>query len=183
MRRDHWIAAVIVLLLGSLPPLSVAGADFEVAGPGGRRILLKDDGTWQYVDTSQAPAKGKPAETGEAVLSLEYKTEAGPNCRFGFRMSNSLAYEIWSIVPSFSAYRAGDVLYETRSIGFVSMKPGNSQSRSTEFRGITCKEIARLQVSGGDRCEMGDLTRFSNETGACLARVRVVPSELMLFGK
>jgi hypothetical protein len=182
MRRLDWITGAIALLLGVLPLLA-AGADFEVSGPGGRRILLKEDGTWQYIDTGQEQAKGKPAETGEAVLTLEHKTEAGPNCRFGFRLSNNLPYEIWSIVPSFSAYRPGDVLYETRSIGFVSIKPGNSQSRSTEFRGITCQEIDRLQVSGGDRCEMGELTRFSNETGACLAKVRVDPSELVRFGK
>ena len=51
------------------------------------------------------------------------------------------------------------------------------------FRGISCQEIARLQVSGGDRCVMGDLDRFSFDSGVCLSRVRVVESKLVRFDK
>jgi hypothetical protein len=163
---------------------AVVLADFEVTGPDGRRILLKDDGTWRFGDAAgEAQAIGKPTETAAAVLTLERRADAGPNCRFEFRLANNLAYEIWSIVPAFSAYRPDGVLYETRSAGFVSIKPGNSQNRAVVFQGITCKEIAHLQVSGGDRCEMGELNRFSNEAGACLARVRVIASDLVRFDK
>ncbi len=182
--RHLGLTVMVISLLGALAPTSPAWADFEVTGPDGRRILLKDDGTWRHVDAvEQEPAKIKAEEKGEAILTLEQRIEEGPNCRFEFRLSNDLPYEIWSIVPAFSAYRADGVLYETRSVGFVSLKPGNTQARSTVFRRITCKEIARLQVSGGDRCEMGQLTRFTNEPGACLARVRVVASDLVGFEK
>jgi hypothetical protein len=40
-----------------------------------------------------------------------------------------------------------------------------------------------LQVSGGDRCVVGDLDRFSPADGQCLARVRVVASTLVRFDK
>ena len=174
----------MVLLFGSLAPLSAAWADFELTAPDGRRILLKDDGTWRHVEAAgQDPATAKPAETGEAVLTLERRTEVGPNCRFEFRLVNNLPYEIENIVPFFAAYRANGVLYDTRSAGFVSMKPGNSQNRTVLFQGITCQEIARLQVVGGDRCEMGDLNRFSPGAGMCLARVRVVVSDIVRFEK
>ena len=185
MTRHPWIAAAAALLfLGALAPLSAARADFEVTGPDGRRILLKDDGTWRHLDAAPPePSKEKPAETGEAVLSLERRTEVGPNCRFGLRLVNDFPYEIQSIVPEFAAYRPNGVLYEIVSVGFASMKPGNTQYREILFRGITCNEIARVQVTGGDRCVMGDLDRFSNEPGRCLARVRVVPSDLVRFEK
>jgi len=160
-----------------------ARADFEVTGPDGRKILLKDDGTWRYVEAA-APAQKKQADgAGEAVLSLLYRKEAGPNCRFGLRLVNNLPYEVDNIVPTFSAFRADGVLYETHGRGFFSVKPGNSQDREVEFRGITCNEIKRLQVGGGDRCGMGELTRFSAQSGECLARVRVVASDVLRFDK
>jgi hypothetical protein len=184
MTQHLGIRRTAALLLAALLPLAAAGADFEVTAPDGRRILLKADGTWRYVDADEkAPAVDKPKATGEAVLALERRAEAGPNCRFGLRLANNTNYEIRNIVPYFSAYRANGVLYETLSIGFYSINPGNNQYREVLFRGITCQEISRLQVSGGSRCEMGDLDRFSYVAGACLERVRVVPSELLQFDK
>jgi hypothetical protein len=166
-----------------MAPLSAAWADFEVTGPDGRRILLKDNGTWKYVEASPEPVKDKPVVKGEGVLTLERRTEEGPNCRFAIRLTNNTNFEVRNIVPSFSVYRANGVLYETRGVGFYSIKPGNSTERDVRFEGITCKEIVHLQVSGGDRCEMGDLDRFSYEGGACLQRVRVVPSDIVRFDK
>ena len=47
--KHHGMAAGLILLLGALAPWAVAMADFEVTGPDGRRILLKDDGSWRFV--------------------------------------------------------------------------------------------------------------------------------------
>ena len=55
--------------------------------------------------------------------------------------------------------------------------------RAVRFVGIGCADIARLQIQGGDRCDMGDLNKFSDVKGECLARVRVLPSELLPFEK
>jgi hypothetical protein len=182
-RKHRWIEALAVLVLGAMTPLSGARADFEVTGPDGRRILLKDDGTWRFQDTGREEAKDKPTVTGEGVLTLERRTEVGPNCRFGLRLTNNTNFEIENIVPSFSVYRTSGVLFETRSLGFFSIKPGNGLYREVTFAGITCNEIARLQVSGGDRCVIGDLNQFTHTGGACLERVRVVPSDLVRFDK
>lgn len=184
MRRQLWISAAMAFLLGALAPLSSARADFEVTGPDGRRILLKDDGTWRYREAAgEDNSAEKPKVTGEGVLSVERRVEEGPNCRFGLRLANNTNYEIHNIVPYIAAYRASGVLYETRGVGFFSIKPGNSLYREVVFQGITCKEIDRLQVTGGDRCVMGDLDRFSAEGGRCLERVRVVASDLVRFEK
>jgi hypothetical protein len=183
MTLKRLFATGLVLLAAALVPLSAARADFEVTGPDGRRIVLKDDGTWRYADAPKESSAAAKSPKEEAVLTLERRVEVGPNCRFGLRLVNDLSYEIRNIVPYFTVYRANGVRYDSRGTGFFSIKPGNSAYREIEFQGITCQDIARLQVSGGDRCVMGDLDKFSSDAGACLERVRVVPSELVRFDK
>ena len=186
MKRPIWLVAGSLLLVTgvALPP--AARADFELTGPDNRRILLKDDGTWRYMEAKDNdPAKDKIEDGTEAVLSLERKIEAGRNCRFAVRLVNNHPYEIRSLVLHYSAYRANGTLYDTVSslASFASMRPGNELRREFEFTGIACQDIARVQVIGGDQCNMGDLNKFSGVKGQCLARVRVVESDLVRFDK
>ena len=191
MTRRQWLVGVCGLLPCAVLGFAVAmAADFEVTGPDGRRILLKDDKTWQYVDdkgkgkAAEAPKDGdKPKIPGEAVLTLERKAQLAGGCLFGMRLANGFPHIIQSLFPMFSAMKANDVVYDTVSAGFQAVKPGDSQARDILFRGMSCKDIVRVQVGGGDRCVMGDLDRFSFDSGACLGRVRVVPSDLVRFDK
>lgn len=184
MKRHCLTGAAGILIVAGMSLLPAAGADFEVTGPDGRRILLKDDGTWRYVEAKdKEPAKGKPKDEGEMVLTLERRTEFGSSCRYDLRLVNNLPYEIRSIVPAFSAYRPNGVVYNSVFTAFQSIKPGDNQSQTIHFHGITCQNIARVQVLGGDRCVMGDLDRFSEAKGECLAKVRVVASDLVRFDK
>jgi hypothetical protein len=162
-----------------------ARADLELTGPDGRRILLMDNRTWQYVESGDKDQAKDAKDKGEAVLRLERVVDHGPNCRFVLRLVNNLPYEIRSLVPYYSAYRSNGVIYDTVSSGssFGTMKPGDTQAREIEFAGIRCREIVRVQVTGGDRCDMGELNKFSPPNGECLSRVRVVPSDLMRFDK
>jgi len=155
-------------------------ADFEVTAPDGSRILIKDDGTWIRLDKKPSDSS---KEGGEAVLRLESKTELGVGCRYQMRLQNDFPYEIRSLVPAFFAYRPNGVIYDTQSVNFNTVRPGDAQTRQIQFVGIACKDIARLQVGGGDRCELGELDRFSNEKGECLSRVRIVASDLVQFDK
>jgi len=189
---QRWTPVCGVLAFVALGLALAVAADFEVTGPDGRRILLKDDGTWQYVEgkdgkpsreAAKEPEKEKPKVVGEAVLVLERRVGGGGGCIFGLRLVNSFPHLIQSFVPTFSAIRSNDVAYDSVTTGFVTLKPGDGQSREIRFRGISCQDIARLQVSGGDRCVMGDLDRFALDPGACLQRIRVVPSELVRFDK
>jgi hypothetical protein len=187
MSRPTSFRRNVALATAALAVWSTAAADFELSDPQGRRILLKDDGTWRYLDSAkggaQDTAKGGAQET--AVLRLDGKSERGSSCRFAITLVNNLPYEIESFVPSFSAYRASGVVYDTVSIprSFNSLKTGNSQSREFEVHGIKCGEIERVQVVGGDRCSMGNLSRFSDAKGECLARISVTPSDLVRFDK
>jgi hypothetical protein len=181
-----WTVAAGIFFVAAMTLSPVAMADFEVAAPDGRRILLKDNGTWQYVEAKgKDRAEGKTGQEGEAVLTLERRIERGSNCRFAMRLVNNLPYEIRSFVPYYSAYRANGVLFDTVSSGssFAAMRPGDTLIREVEFVGIACRDIVRLQVVGGDRCNMGDLDKFNTTEGQCLARVRVVASDLVRFEK
>ena len=190
----HGIKAIGLLLVAGMALLHAARADFELTGPDGRRILLKDDGTWRHIEEkgkeplkenpeTLKPETLKPETKGEAVLRLERKTEAGSSCRYELRLVNNLPYEIRSLVPGFSAHRANGVVYDSVLSGFQWLRPGDSQTREIQFRGITCQEIVRVQVVGGDRCVMGDLDRFAMPDGACLARIRVLASDVVRFDK
>ena len=193
-RTLGWVAARF-LLAGGLALAYPALADIEVTGPDGRRIVLYENGTWRYTgmkdkDTA-ADTRDKEAaadntkEKIHADLILERKIERGTNCRFAVRLVNNFPYEIRSLIPYYAAYREDGVIYDTVSAGsgFTSMKPGDEQRREFEFVNITCPKIARVQVVGGDRCEMGELYKFSETKGACLARIRVVESDLVRFDK
>ena len=182
MKRLGWLVAGSVLLLAGMALSHAAQADFELTGSDGRRILLKDDGTWRYVEEKEKD-QPKVKEAGEAILRLEGKVEDVGVCRFALLLVNNLPYQIRSFVPQFSAYRANGVVYDTVFSGFASLKSGDSQRREIQFPGIACRDIARLQVVGGDRCDMGELEKFNESKGDCLARVRVVASDVVRFDK
>jgi hypothetical protein len=184
----------LALLGGALlAPLVALGsaADIELTTPDGRSVLLKEDRTWRYADepadakpkpAAEAPAADKKAE-GEALLSLEGRIEGNRTCRLQLRLVNNLPYEIRSIVPELAVYRQNDVPYDSLFIGFSFVKPGDSQRREVRFNGIDCKDIVRVHVGGADRCEMGELDKFTPGRGMCLARLRVVASDVLPFEK
>ncbi len=184
-KNKQGLTAGLSLLLLGLLACGPARADFELKDDKGRVILLKDDGTWRYQD-AKAPASSAADPAKDVVpaeLVLEQRVDAPGGCRFDLALTNRLPYEIRSLVPEFSAYRAGDVVYSTQSAGFGFVRPGDSHRRAVQFPGIACGEVVRVQVGGGDRCEMGDLNKFSDVTGLCLARLKVLPSTLLPFGK
>ncbi|HSM21058.1 MAG TPA: DUF3157 family protein [Rubrivivax sp.] len=170
-----------ILVLALLVP-AAAWADFEVVDAQGRRILLKDDGTWSYL-TPAAQDPAAPATRPTVELSLARPIDMPGGCRFDLTLANTLPYEIRSLVPTFTVFRASGVAYSSKTASFGPVRPGDSSRRALQFNGIACAEITRLQVSGGDRCEMDDLNKFSDVKGECLARVRLLPNEWLPFEK
>jgi hypothetical protein len=189
MNRLVWLMAGRLLLISGMAVSPAALADFELTGPDGRRILLQQNGTWRYVEAKGKEETADKAKVeGDLVLVLERKIERDRGCRFGVGLTNNLPYEVQNLVLYYSAYRANGVIYDTVSAGsaFASLKPGDKQTRDFEFVGLTCRDIVRVQVVGGDRCNMGDLNRWSDQAeykGQCLARVRVEESKLVRFDK
>lgn len=183
MTKHPLTALRALALLLTVACLPLAHADFELKDDKGRRILLKDDGTWRFAD---APAPGAAAAAPalqQADLMLERRLDVPGACRFELALTNNLPYEIRVLVPDFTAVRANDVAYLTEPIAFGPLRPGGRARRGLNIEGIACSDIARLDVKGGDRCEMGDLNKFSEPNGQCLLRVKVVPSEVLRFAK
>lgn len=160
-----------------------ARADFELKDSQGRRILLKADGTWRYVDASAAAGTAEPAAVPQAELLLDRRLDVPGACRFELVLTNTLPYEIRILVPEFTAVRANDVAYTTQPVAFGPLRPGDRARRGLNVEGIACADVARLDVKSGDRCEMGDLNKFSEPNGQCLARLNVLPSALLRFAK
>ena len=183
MKRPIWLVAAGILFIADMGLSHATQGDFELTAPDGRRLLLKDNGTWQYLDSKDKELADDKTKEGELVLLLERKIDRGTSCRFGVQGTNNLPYEIRSIVLYYSAYRANGVKYDTVSSDFGSLRPGSTDAREIVFTGISCKDIVRVQVVGGDRCEMGELNRFGYQKGECLARVRVMGSDLVRFEK
>lgn len=171
-------------LLTAMVAVPVAHADFELTDPRGRRILLKDDGTWRVVEPAAPDAAASAAVEGpQSELQLERAADVPGGCRFEFALRNTLPYEIRSLVPQFTVLRDNGVAYSTQTASFGPLRPGDSTRRAVQFLGIGCKDVAKLLVQGGDRCEMGELNKFSDAKGACLARVRLLSSTLLPFEK
>ena len=152
---------------------AISHAEMELLAPDGKRVLLKDDMTWQYLEEAITP--GSPDRY--AYLSVAFIDEKAASCRLGRRMRNGLADGIDSIVLRFSAFTKDDILYETVSKGFHSLKPTNTQHQEISFRGVPCSHIKTIRVHGGDRCSIGELNKFSDAPGQCLGKVSVEASD------
>jgi hypothetical protein len=100
-------------------------------------------------------------------------------CAIGLRLTNNQPFAIKTLVPQFSAYTRDNVLYQTVSVGFDSIKPTRDQYQKLSFAGLTCTEIAYVHVHGGDRCVMGPLTKYASSSDDCLRQVFVDESELI----
>jgi hypothetical protein len=175
-------AGRVALALGALCASAVA-ADVEVQDPQGRRVLLKDDGTWRYIDPPEAAASEPAKPLVQAELILHQQADEPAGCRFVLGLVNTLDYEIRTLTPEFTVYRPNGVAYSAKTVDFGPLRPGDSNLRRVLFGGIGCADIAALRVGAGDRCVMGDLTKFSDVKGECLARVKLRPSELLPFEK
>lgn len=170
-----------VLMLAAGASLAQSGpAAIEVTTPDGRRALLKSDGTWTYGPDGAASAA---SPTVQADLKIHGRAAVSGGCHFQFSLHNLLPYEIRSLIPDFRVVRRGGLTYVEQSVGFSRVLPGDQQHRSLHVMGLDCADIEKLQVVGGDRCDMGDLNKFSDGKGLCLARVQVKPSDLLAFEK
>ena len=153
-----------------------AAADFKLTAPDGRRVLLKDDFTWSYLDEADENAP-------HVVFSVVSRKVLQSSCSFRVELTNNLGTLVRSIVPQVSAITKKGTVYDTVFVGFAFVKPTRVQSKEIIFSGLPCSRIDRLKVHGGDRCNMADLTPSSANSGECLAKVRVAKSDVVRVSK
>lgn len=188
MRISTAMKSSFLIMTLALGALSSAHADFELTDKKGRRLLLKDNGTWRVLESkdgavSAPEAKEEPSIVDMIELQLLRRFDAPGGCRFDLSLANHLPYEVSNLVPDFIAMRANGAVYGNALTSFAAVKPSESRNRSIQFQGIACNDIARVQVSGADRCEMGSLNKFTESKGKCLSAIKVLPSDLLKFEK
>lgn len=175
--RSMMLTFGLATMLASVP----AVADVEVVTPDGKRVLLKDDRTWEYVRSGKA-ASEEPKER-HAELALIRRFDYDDACRLGFKLRNKLPYEIRNIVFRFSAYIEPSVMYQDVSRSFDNIRTSKSQYKEIIFRGVSCQNIHHVKVHGADHCIMGHLTKWSEEEGECLSLVDFMPTDLISISK
>jgi hypothetical protein len=148
-----------------------------VVTPDGRRVLLRNDHTWEVIEIEQ----GDPSIS--AVISVANISGVRNACKVGLRLENNLGYKIKSLIPSFSVYTRKGVLFETVSKAFSSIKPTRDQYRQIQFVGITCEDIGHVKIHGAEHCSMGSMDKFNEEEGECLSHIYVQASDLIKITK
>ncbi len=168
------LTILFALLMTTTANTALAGV--EAVTINGKRVMLNKDHSWEYIED-------KHPDTRYARLSVA-NLDGGDNyCRLGLRLKNDLADKVTSIIFMFSAYVNEEVRYETVTKGFQHVKPTNDMYNEITFSGITCGEIEYIRVHGADRCEIGELNKFTVAKGQCLKLVEVEPSDKVVIFK
>lgn len=165
--KSRFLLLACLLLVGS------TYADLEATTKDGRKVLLNDNGLWQFVK------EGDDEKAPKARLMLKIHETYRDSCRLGFEMTNNLGFPIRTAVLRFTAYKPGGVAFDTLSRGFSRIKPGEQQFQEIRFRGVTCEEIDKLQVNTARNCHIGELTKYNASAKTCLDLLRTEPSDFM----
>jgi len=160
-------------LLAGLLLSTSAQADIQATTTDGRKVVLKDNGLWEFI------IAGEQEEQPKALLKLEKREDIPNGCRLGLRVDNQLTAQIRTLVLRFTAYKAGDIPFETVSRGYSFIKPTKNQYQEIRFRDIGCDDIDKVQVRAAHNCHVGELTKYSATEGACLGLVKAEESNLM----
>lgn len=143
----------------------------------GKRVLLKSDQTWEYVQAES----NNPEDS--AVLSVTEVVEMDDACAVQIKLQNNLGYRISSLVPRLAVRNEAGIVYTTTSLSFTAVKPTNAKYAHVQFTGIGCRDIAEVVVFDASRCKMGEIDQFNEEEGQCLSRIFVEPSDLINISK
>ncbi|GEM_PF-674584 len=166
--------------------MGLAWAASEVVTPDGRSILLKDDNTWEYVQ--EAPPAGNEVPPVPALLTVEKKKDYADACQFWVKLQNRLPFKVRNLALRFSAFIQEDpykepVFYDADTRSFSEVRPTEYQFRGIFYMDIKCDQIAFIRVEDTGRCSVGELTKFSAQSGDCAKYVDVAESDLVKIFK
>jgi len=173
---------LILMTLGLLLSLQVGAQtqpepDLKAVTADGRRILLKSDHTWEFVEFQQ----GDPATS--AVLTVTKVWDMQDACKIQFRLQNNLGYRIGAIVPRFAVQNMDGVVYVSPSISFNGILPTDRKHTEIQISGLGCHEISHLKLIDAARCRMGDIDQWNEKEGECLSHIYLEPSQEINISK
>lgn len=160
----------LILLLG-LETRAHAESELTAVTVDGRRVLLKSDHTWDFIEFVQ----GDPSNS--AVLTVTRIWEMQDACKLQFRLQNNLGYKIGALVPRFTVQNKDGVVYESPSISFQSIKPTKNKYTEIQISGLGCHEISQMKLIDAARCRMGEIDQWNEKDGECLSHIYLEPSQ------
>lgn len=165
-----WLSSLLLLPLAAAAELTATTED-------GRDVLLRENGTWSFVNE----AGEKPKRI--ATLTVIRHESVSNGCVIGLELDNQLNELIRTLVLRFTAYLGPDVKFDTVSRGYSFVRPTLTSYEEIQFRGITCEDIASVEVSAARNCSVGELTKFSSDPWDCLELIEVAPTNRLAITK
>lgn len=143
----------------------------------GRQVVLRENGTWSFVsEAGEAPKR-------IATLTVIRHESVSNGCVIGLELDNQLNELIRTLVLRFTAYLGPEIKFDTVSRGYSFVRPTLSSYEEIQFRGVTCEDIASVEVSAARNCSVGELTKFSSDPGDCLELIEVAPTNRLVITK
>jgi hypothetical protein len=151
--------------------------------------VVKDGDKLDWVENFMDPEGNAPQVSMEelkqmvpAVLSVERKVQHQEACQYWLKMNNRLPFKIRNMALRFSAYikepgydRA--ILFDTAIKSFSELRPTDSQYRDIFFEHANCDKLEFIRVEDTGRCSVGELTKFSAQSGDCARFIEVQENE------
>ncbi len=113
-----------------------------------------------------------------AQLTVKRVKQYETACQYWLRLENRLPFKIRNMALRFSAYILGKgyerpILYDTSTKSFSELRPTDVQYRDIFFEYADCAKLDFIKVEDAGRCSVGNLTKFSSQSGDCARFVEV----------
>jgi hypothetical protein len=132
------------------------------------------------------PPASLPSEEPEekfvpALLRITKVKQYETACQYWLKLENRLPFSIRNMALHFSAYIMEEgydnpVLFDVSTRSFSEMRPTDSQYRDIFFEHTRCDRLSFIKVEDAGRCAIGELTKFSSQSGDCSRYLEIQPS-------
>lgn len=161
----------------------------ELAEPGIEVESGEADAPWleNFTDAEGNAPDVSPAEISNwqpALLTVKRVKQYATACQYWLKMENRLPFKIRNLALRFSAYILGKgyeapILYDTSIKSFSEMRPTDVQYRDIFFEYADCDNLDFIKVEDAGRCSVGNLTKFSAQSGDCARFIEVKENDLI----
>ena len=119
-----------------------------------------------------------------APLTVVRRKQHDTACEYWVKLDNLLPFKIRNMALRFTTYLRNDnynrpVVFDSEVVSFSELRPTDYQFRNIFYAHVDCEDLRYIKVEDASRCSMGELTKFSAQTGDCIKYIEVVPSDLI----
>jgi hypothetical protein len=153
-----------------------AYAEMTATTAEGQKVLLKDDGTWQFIDDTAS------ASDRHILMSVVKLKEMFGTCMISIEISNNVGSRVQTFSPRILAYD-NDGEFINDGILFVqNIENGGRQTPDMQIRGVECGVIKHLEIRkmAMDMCEIGGKSIDGSE---CIELIQIESTSKIPFRK